>query len=412
MAMLARTACGALSLAMPVMLAHAIVASERKNPPFAEPAKDGPPEQKAITVPFVLDHNRVFVELEFVKPDGMIRRAFAFVDMGDPDLELTVSLAKELQLDHDKDLRIRVGSTALVFDRGKLKAAAAPGETIMAGAGKDETNLPASILMGYDVVFDYKARTITLAAPGTIQHQGVRVPCRVNPKTGLVSVEITVGGRSYAVTIDNGAAYTWVAKRVASDWLDAHPDWSRGVGAIGHANMNGREGEASALMLRIPLIAVGPVQLQQVGLAGYTEMFDQVEMFDWYSKKAPEPVAGFIGGNVLKSFRIEIDYAHKATYWTQQSPVETDDMNQVPLVLQPAQDGNYTVIGIFTRNGKKQMDAVLVGDKLVKVGDLATKTATFGAVIDALHGPPGATRTLLLERDGKRFTITARIVQF
>ena len=76
-------------------------------------------------------------------------------------------------------------------------------------------------------------------------------------------------------------------------------------------------------------------------------------------------------------------------------------------MLQPAQDGNYTVIGIFTRNGKKQ-DGVLVGYKLVKVGDLATKPATFGAVIDALHGPPGATRTLLLERDGKQFTITAR----
>jgi len=82
-----------------------------------------------------------------------------------------------------------------------------------------------------------------------------------------------------------------------------------------------------------------------------------------------------------------------------------------PLALQPAQDGNYTVIGIFTRNGKKQ-DGVLVGYKLVKVGDLVTKTATFGAVIDALHGPPGATRTLLLERDGKQFTITARIVRF
>ena len=80
-------------------------------------------------------------------------------------------------------------------------------------------------------------------------------------------------------------------------------------------------------------------------------------------------------------------------------------------MLQLAQDGNYTVIGIFTRNGKKQ-DGVLVGYKLVKVGDLATKPVTFGAVIDALHGPPGATRTLLLERDGKQFTITARIVRF
>jgi hypothetical protein len=33
-------------------------------------------------------------------------------------------------------------------------------------------------------------------------------------------------------------------------------------------------------------------------------------------------------------------------------------------------------------------------------------------VIEALHGPPGAARTLLLERDGKQFTITARIMAF
>jgi hypothetical protein len=412
--MLGRTAFGVLSLllAMPGVTAYTLVASERRNARFAKPAKDGPPEQQTSTVPFVLDHNRVFVEVEFVKPDGTIRKAFAFVDMGDQDLELTESLAKELQLDQDKDLRIRIGGTPLVFDQEKLTAAASPGETIMAGAGKAETNLPASILMGYDVVFDYKARTMTLAAVGGIQHEGVRVPCRVNPKTGLVSVEIKVGRQSYAVTIDNGSAYTWVAKRVASGWIGGHPDWSRGVGAIGHANMNGREAEASALMLRIPLIAVGPVQLQQVGLAGYTEMFDHVEMFDWYSKKAPEPVVGFIGGNVLKSFRVEIDYAHKATYWWQESPAETDDMHQVPLVLRPAQDGSYTVIGIFTKDGKKQMEGVFVGDKLIKVGDLATKTATLGAVIEALHGPPGAARTLLLERDGKQFTITARIMAF
>lgn len=141
-------------------------------------------------------------------------------------------------------------------------------------------------------------------------------------------------------------------------------------------------------------------------------MFDDVEMFDWYSKKAPEPVVGFIGGNVLKSFRVEIDYAHNATYWLQQSPIETDDMNQVPLVLQPAQDGSYTVIGIFTKNGKKQIDGILIGDRLIKVGDLATKSAMLGAVIDALHGPPGATCTLVLERDGKQFTGPARIIGF
>jgi len=56
-----------------------------------------------------------------------------------------------------------------------------------------EANFSATLLMNYDVLFDYKARTMTLAAPGTVQHEGVRVPGCVNPKTGLVSIEITVG---------------------------------------------------------------------------------------------------------------------------------------------------------------------------------------------------------------------------
>jgi hypothetical protein len=365
-----------------------------------------------ITAPFVLDHNRVFVELDFVKPDGTIRKARAFVDMGDQNLAFTESLAKELQLDEGKDLRIQITGTPLVFDQQKLTAQSVPGESIMPGAGPVEANLPATILMNYDVVFDYKARTMTLAPPGTLPHEGIRVPCRANAKTGLVAVDVNVDGQTYALTIDNGAAYTWVAKPVASRWISSHPDWSRGVGTIGNANMNGRAGETTALLLRLPVIGLASMLLKQVGVAGYTEMLNHVEMFDWYSKKAPGPVIGFIGGNVLKSFRIEIDYAHNFTYWSQQFPIETDDMDQVPLVLQPAQDGSYTVIGIFTRNGNKQLDGVSVGDKLIKVGDLATKSATFGTVLDALHGPPGATRILLLERGGKQFTVAAKIIQF
>jgi hypothetical protein len=64
--MMARTACAVLSLilAMPEIIAYPGMASERSNPPFAKPAKAGPPSsssdydaadrQKAITVPFVL----------------------------------------------------------------------------------------------------------------------------------------------------------------------------------------------------------------------------------------------------------------------------------------------------------------------------------------------------------------------
>ena len=56
----------------------------------------------AGTTPFVFDGNRMYAELGFVRPDGSIHRALAFVDMGSSSMTLTESLFKELQLDHNE----------------------------------------------------------------------------------------------------------------------------------------------------------------------------------------------------------------------------------------------------------------------------------------------------------------------
>jgi len=368
------------------------------------------PQQPAITAPFIRDHNRVCVDLELVKPDGSIRKVRAFVDMGDQHLAFTQAVANEVGT---KNVRIRIAGTPVVYDGTKLTAYGVPGDSIMGGGEPGiEANFPATILMNYDVVFDYKARTMTLAAPGTIHHEGVRIPCRANPQTGLVSVDVKVGASTYAVTIDNGSAYTWIAKSVVQNWVNSHSDWLVGVGAIGNANMNGSTEEATALLARVPLISLGSLDLKMVGLAGYAMQLGKEDIFDWYSKKAPEKVVGFIGGNVLKSFRIEIDYANHETYWSQQSPIDAHDMDQVPLTLRPQPDGSYEVIGVFTGNGKKQVESIEPGDKLIKIGDLNIKAATFGTVLDALHGQPGDTRTLVLERNGKQFTVPAKVIRF
>ena len=52
----------------------------------------------SVTVPFFLDHNRMTVEVEFVRPDGVIRPARAWVDAGSEVLMLTAPLAAELGL--------------------------------------------------------------------------------------------------------------------------------------------------------------------------------------------------------------------------------------------------------------------------------------------------------------------------
>lgn len=51
---------------------------------------------RSASEPFLIDHNRIFAELNFIRPDRSIRKTLAFVDSGDPSFEFTSSLAKEL----------------------------------------------------------------------------------------------------------------------------------------------------------------------------------------------------------------------------------------------------------------------------------------------------------------------------
>jgi hypothetical protein len=165
--------------------------------------------------------------------------------------------------------------------------------------------LPASVLQPYQVVLDYGKRTLTLAEPGTIRPQGVAVPFQLDTATGLIAVNASIDGRPYAITIDNGSAYTWLRKRTANDWLGAHPTWARGTGAVGAGNMMmlGDSTESTGTLMRIPEITLGKLTLHDVGAlaAGESHRFPgDLELFDWYSKKNALPVIGWIGGNVLK----------------------------------------------------------------------------------------------------------------
>lgn len=58
------------------------------------------------------------------------------------------------------------------------------------------------------------------------------------------------------------------------------------------------------------------------------------------------------------------------------------------------------------------MEGVLPGDRLIRVGDLETRNATWGAIYDRMHGKPDETRTLLLERDGNRLNVIAKVTAF
>jgi len=367
------------------------------------------------TAAFVFDGNRTYVELSFVRQDRSVHKALAFVDMGGPSMILTDSLFNELQIDHNRSLLFRLGDLTLEVPGAEvIKESVEPYS--IGSELKVEGTLSASILQRYQVVIDYQKRNLTFAQPRTLKPRGIPVRFHINQKTGLLSVDASIGGETYPMTIDNGSAYTWFRQSAAKSWLVSHPDWDRGVGAVGASNMmmSGDDAESSGILLRIPQISLGSLILNDVGALapGSVRSFPgNLDLFDWYSQKNASAVVGWIGGNVLKRFKLTIDYPNHLMYWLQQTNPDSADFNQVGLTLR-FEHGEYFVAAVARKKGRPTVEGVLPGDRLIRVGDLETRNATWGAIYDRMHGKPDETRTLLLERDGNRLNVIAKVTAF
>ena len=394
-------------------------------PGLSLPGAEGP---SSGTVPFIFDDNRMFAELTFVRPDGTLRKALAFVDLGTPAPVIDEKLFEELQIDRHKPLAFRIGELEIQVEPSAVEADPELGFTGPDGKRTVpvEAVLPGSVMKNYQVVFDYAKRTLTMALPDTLELKGDAVACRVNDKTGLISVEAVVVGDTYPVAVDSGSAYSWIRAGIAEQWVKKHPDWKRGTGAVGESNMQSRTGraQARATILRVPEIRLGSLHLEQIGVLGITpeappfppapgESKVQGDFFDWYSKKAPEPVIGWLGANVLKGFRVTIDFPRRTTYWERESDLDPHDLDQVGVTLETRDtEKGYFIAGIAEVNGKRTVDGIRIGDRLVQIDDLRLADATRGAIFAALHGKPGTVRMLILEREGKQLTAPAKTSAF
>ena len=382
--------------------------------------------ERSGTVPFIFDDNRVFAQLDFVRADGTLRKVLAFVDLGTPALVLDKKLHEELQVGQGKPVVLRVGHLEMKVDSSAVETDTDLGLTGPNGKRTVpvEAVLSGSVLTNYELVVDYAKRTLMVAQANTLKSTGDAVPCRVNEKTGMVSITAEIDGRPYALAVDTGSAYSWVREDVAEQWTKAHPDWERGKGAVGEANMQSRTGgaQARATILRLPEIKLGSLSLKQVGALGIAPEAPPIppapgqskvggSFFDWYSKKAPEPVIGWLGGNVLRGFRLMIDFPRRTAYWERVSDLDPHELDQVGVTLEKGSDG-YFIAGIAQKSGKPTVDTVRVGDKLIQVDDVVLSSATRGAIFAALHGKPGEVRMLVVERDGQQLTVPAKVTAF
>ncbi|MGJ0508795.1 MAG: hypothetical protein ACR652_17040 [Methylocystis sp.] len=259
---------------------------------------------------------------------------------------------------------------------------------------------------------------IVVAEPGRLAPEGADAPIEIHPQTGLASVDIGVAGAPHAFVIDAGGGYCWMRGQTLAQWLAAAPDWRRAEGAVGPANDNMIDFafERQGTVARLPEIAIGETALANVGVMGTGPLLGAFgdalvgDLFwDNWQKSASRPVVGWLGANVLRHFRLTIDYANRMSYWRQQSAPDPHDLDQ-PGVTLVRRDGRYFIGGIVHPARGAPLEGARPGDELIAVDGLSAREGGKGAVLAALHGPPGQSRTLTLSGPGGDRRIEAPIL--
>lgn len=375
------------------------------------------PPQK-VTVPLIIEDHRIFLDAQFTRKDGSLRTARLWVDTGTPDFQISEKLARDLGLDlsgptikSDDGVAqvqvrlpgVQVGGFSLDLQSATPMVIVGP-QRVFAGS-QTEGNLPATILMHYQLVLDIPHRQLALAQHGA-KAKGTRVACLVQPRTGMVQLAAKIDGREYGLALDSGAPYSMISEELIKGWGAQHADWAQVIGAAGPATLFAIPSRLRVPMMRVPLIDVRGLSLKNVGVLGM-----DAEFVSWYSRKTAAPVIGFLSWNVLQAYRVTIDYPAATAYFEKQGETGARDMDVVGLALAHSRTGGYAIVTVVQKDGKPTVDGAEPGDKLLKIDDVDVTHADMQTVVDALAGSPGDQRTLLLDRKGVTLTIKAKVMR-
>lgn len=383
---------------------------------------------KCVTVPMVLDHNRMLVDAEMQRKDGTWRKVRLWIDSGSSEFFISESLARDLGIelsatedstfksanyDINPPAGLRIGGKILDFEGLKTRVKFQP--YWLFTTMQSDGNLPATLLKKYHIVFDYPEKQLTISEPGSRVPQGIDVPITVNPHTGIVQMATVIHGESYSLALDMGASYSFISEGTLAKLCKWHPEWPSVTGTLGCANMWGwwPANEQQIKVVRIPQLLAGNMVFENVGIGGVLDFSATgPTLGEWYSRKTAEPVDGFIGANMLLEFRVEIDYATSHIYFAKGAKKLEPEMDMVGVSIRQLPDLSYQVVGIVQENGEPSVKGIEPEDNLISIeGDLVAGM-TMGAVVDRLRGRPGEARTLLIKRNGEVRSIRATVKHY
>jgi predicted aspartyl protease len=275
-----------------------------------------------VTVPLIVEANRPYIALSFHRPDGTTRTARFLLDTGGGGFLLTEGLAKDLGLtwgaksseDGSELARVTnppsawVGDFPLTLNPDRVIVKFGSDSILPTASGAHADGLmPGHVLSQYHVVFDYPGAKFTLAKPGVLTPRGQAIPMPVGRPQGYPRTEIEVDGQVYGMLLDTGASFTMVSENVLKSWGSSHPDWPRHPGAYGEAKTLG--GVTLETMF-LPKVAWAQQALADVGVTSQGSGTFETYM----SRMMAKPIVGSLAGNVLKAFRVDLDYGNQTLY--------------------------------------------------------------------------------------------------
>lgn len=371
------------------------------------------------TVPLILEGNVPMIDLEFARPDGTTHTARFLVDTGGGGFIISKNLAKAIGLEPSGPAypgggaqyapaaapEVRIGGMPLDLRGASVMIQLSP-ERFMPRDAVDGL-LPGHVLERYHVIFDYPGHTFTLAAPGSVRPRGTAVASPFHRENGFPRVEVAIGDRKFGFLLDTGASYTMVSWPVAKEWSGfGEKPWPRRIGAVGSANM-GLPGDSQAPMLRLPEIRLRDFIIRDVGAVARPEgTFEK-----WMSNMMVAPVVGALGGNVLRQFRVEIDYAAGVTYLERSANAEPYDLDLVGLTFAQTPDNSLIVEAVSPGADQALQDQVKPGDRLRSVDGTPVVGFSLMQIVERLRGKPGDLKKLELEREGKPYQVRARVTR-
>jgi predicted aspartyl protease len=269
-----------------------------------------------------VEGNRPFVDITFYRADGSQRSARFLVDTGGGGFLLAEPLARDVglrwgaaQREEDKEFAVvaeppspSIGGVALELEPTRVFVMIGTDNILPPAApGRAEGMLPGHVLVRYHIVFDYPQGRFTIARHGVLTPRGTQSPMPVAARSGFPRTEVEVDGEVHGFLLDTGASFTMVSEALLKSWGEKHSDWPRHEGADGDAKTLG--GQTLETMF-VPVAKWGPHELREFGVTSQRE-----GAFERYmSPMMAAPILGALGGNVLKRFRVELDYKNERMY--------------------------------------------------------------------------------------------------